>query len=284
MSASTGLRRGEVEPERSRPRRRRNAGPSTTVTFARSLTSAPGGSRQSPWRCSPARRGRCRRAGGERTCGRVDAEQCWPAGGGRRRGSRGLRPATASPCRNAAMLATTPGLLAPCEAKNPIASQRCRSGSLVTMTWAHLRPGRFHAFEPDITVTACAAAASEMVAYGMWRIPDRRSGRGSHRRRRGHCSVADLGELGLFRGGESPAERVVGIAEDERVPRPGRHPRCLRDRGEEAGVVAIGTSMTRPGPSTLKNGMYAGVGRITGDPGREKCVMAISSALITSGT
>ena len=30
--------------------------------------------------------------------------------------------------------------------------------------------------------------------------------------------------------------------------------------------------------------MYAGVGKMTGEPGREKRVMAISSALITSGT
>ncbi len=34
----------------------------------------------------------------------------------------------------------------------------------------------------------------------------------------------------------------------------------------------------------MRNGMYAGVGRMTGEPGREKCVMAISRALITSGT
>ena len=62
------------------------------------------------------------------------------------------------------MLATTPGLLAPCEAKNPISSQRCRSGALVRITWAHLRPGRFHAFEADVAVRACAAAASEVDA------------------------------------------------------------------------------------------------------------------------
>jgi hypothetical protein len=30
--------------------------------------------------------------------------------------------------------------------------------------------------------------------------------------------------------------------------------------------------------------MYAGVGKMTGEPGREKCVMASSSALSTSGT
>ena len=35
---------------------------------------------------------------------------------------------------------------------------------------------------------------------------------------------------------------------------------------------------------TDRNGMYAGVGKMTGEPGREKRVMAISSALSTSGT
>jgi len=39
---------------------------------------------------------------------------------------------------------------------------------------------------------------------------------------------------------------------------------------------------TRPG--TIRNGMQAGVGTLTGEPGRDKCVIAISSALITSGT
>ena len=62
------------------------------------------------------------------------------------------------------MLATTPGLLAPWAAKNPISSQRCRSGSLDRMTWAHLRPGRFQAFEADVAVSVWAAAVSEVEA------------------------------------------------------------------------------------------------------------------------
>ena len=33
-----------------------------------------------------------------------------------------------------------------------------------------------------------------------------------------------------------------------------------------------------------RNGMYAGVGRMMGEPGREKCVIATCSALSTSGT
>src|SRR5260370_11428035 len=69
------------------------------------------------------------------------------------------------------MLAATPGLLAPCGAKNPIASQRSLSGSLVRITWAHLRPGRFHAFDADVAVRAWAAAASDVDAQGMWRSP-----------------------------------------------------------------------------------------------------------------
>ena len=69
------------------------------------------------------------------------------------------------------MLATTPGLLAPCEAKKPIASQTSRSGSLDRMTWAHLRPGRFQALEAEVAVTVCAAAAGEVGAYGMCRRP-----------------------------------------------------------------------------------------------------------------
>ena len=48
---------------------------------------------------------------------------------------------------------------------------------------------------------------------------------------------------------------------------------------------SIGTWMiSRPRNfGTIRNGMYAGVGRMTGEPGREKCVMASSSPLITSG-
>ena len=69
------------------------------------------------------------------------------------------------------MLAATPGLLAPCAAKKPISSQRCRSASLVRMTCAHLRPGRFHPFEAEVAVRVCAAAVSDVDAYGTWRVP-----------------------------------------------------------------------------------------------------------------
>ena len=69
------------------------------------------------------------------------------------------------------MLATTPGLLAPCEAKKPISSQTSRSGSLDKMTWAHLRPGRFQALDAEVAVSVCAAAAGEVAAYGRCRCP-----------------------------------------------------------------------------------------------------------------
>lgn len=69
------------------------------------------------------------------------------------------------------MLATTPGLLAPCEANGPISSHCLRSGSLVRITTAHLRPGRFHALEADVEVSVWVAAASEVDAYGMCRCP-----------------------------------------------------------------------------------------------------------------
>src|SRR5260370_21438829 len=64
------------------------------------------------------------------------------------------------------MLATTPALLAPCEANIPSSSQCCWSGSLVRITSAHLRPGRFHALDADVAVSAGAAAVSEGDAYG----------------------------------------------------------------------------------------------------------------------
>src|SRR6185312_13172582 len=87
------------------------------------------------------------------------------------------------------MLAATPGLLAPCAAKNPISSQHCRSASLVRMTCAHLRPGKFQPFEAEVAVRVCAAAVS----------------------------VHDGGELGHLVFGEDPPERVVGVTEDDQV-------------------------------------------------------------------
>ncbi|HEX9517641.1 MAG TPA: hypothetical protein VF940_15870, partial [Streptosporangiaceae bacterium] len=53
-------------------------------------------------------------------------------------------------CRNAAILATTLRLLAPCDAKGHISSQCCQSGSLVRITSAHLKPDRFHALDADV--------------------------------------------------------------------------------------------------------------------------------------
>jgi hypothetical protein len=76
-------------------------------------------------------------------------------------------------------------------------------------------------------------------------------------------------------------------AEDEQVPA-GRNAALIssRSRVTNPSSPCIWTSMisrpTRPG--TIRNGMQAGVGTLTGEPGRDKCVIAISSALITSGT
>src|SRR6266699_3182666 len=96
----------------------------------------------------------------------------------------------ASPCLNAAMFATTPGLLAPCDANGPISSHSCRSGSLVRMTSAHLRPGRFQALEADVAVSVYPAAVA----------------------------VDDGGELRHLFQREHAAERVARAAEDDQVP------------------------------------------------------------------
>ena len=69
------------------------------------------------------------------------------------------------------MLATTPGLLAPCDAKTLISPQVRRSGSLLRMIWAHLSPGRFQPFEAEVAVSVCEAAVSDVDAYGTWRCP-----------------------------------------------------------------------------------------------------------------
>src|SRR5215210_8652054 len=76
---------------------------------------------------------------------------------------------------NAAVLATTPNVDALLIAYGPSESRWARSTSLTT-SCAHLSPGRFHALDVDVAVTACAAATSERLAYGTWRWPGYTSG------------------------------------------------------------------------------------------------------------
>src|SRR5919106_5666327 len=69
----------------------------------------------------------------------------------------------------AATLATTPSVEAPWATAGPTSRQTAASRSFVTISCAHLSPGRFHALDADVAVTEWAAAAAETEAYGTCR-------------------------------------------------------------------------------------------------------------------
>lgn len=60
---------------------------------------------------------------------------------------------------------------APCVFSRGIDRHRVSSRSLLTMTCAHLRPGRFQAFDAETIVSVWFAVTGETLAYGMWRAP-----------------------------------------------------------------------------------------------------------------
>ena len=62
------------------------------------------------------------------------------------------------------MVATTPEVGGAVLGHEPDLCHRAASASLESTSWAHLRPGRFHAFDADTAVTVCAAVASVRLA------------------------------------------------------------------------------------------------------------------------
>ena len=74
------------------------------------------------------------------------------------------------------MLAITPSVEAPWVTNGPSSSKRSSSASLVTISWAHFNPGRFHAFEADVAVTVWPAVTSDSEAYGTCSCPGNTSG------------------------------------------------------------------------------------------------------------
>src|SRR3954451_25081410 len=79
------------------------------------------------------------------------------------------------PWVRAAVLASTPNVDALFTAYGPSDSRWAPSVGL-TISWAHLRPGRFHALDVDVAVTVWAAVTSERLAYGTWWWPGYTSG------------------------------------------------------------------------------------------------------------
>src|SRR6218665_37884 len=69
----------------------------------------------------------------------------------------------------AAVVGRTPRLLPPWVSADLIVSNLSTSASLLRINCAHLRPGRFHAFEADVAVRVCAAASLDTDAYGTCR-------------------------------------------------------------------------------------------------------------------
>ena len=121
---------------RTKPHRGATGLPSTSTTRAsrRRTRPAPRAARRAGSRATPGRcpRAACtRRRAGARRAGRRGA-------GGCRRGSPARRRATGRRRRNAAVLAITPRVDAPCVGDGPSAGQARRSASLVRISWAHL--------------------------------------------------------------------------------------------------------------------------------------------------
>ena len=64
----------------------------------------------------------------------------------------------------AAAAATAPSGDTPCIAAVGRAANAARSASLERISCPHASPGRFHALEADVAVTACPAAVGESAA------------------------------------------------------------------------------------------------------------------------
>jgi hypothetical protein len=68
------------------------------------------------------------------------------------------------PDRYAATDAATPSGVGPATSNPGRARQHAASVWLVVTTCAHFNPGMFQAFDAEVTVTECSAAAGETVA------------------------------------------------------------------------------------------------------------------------
>ena len=68
------------------------------------------------------------------------------------------------PCAYAAAAATTPSGDVPCVAAVGRAANAARSASLERISCPQASPGRFHALDADVAVTACPAAVGESAA------------------------------------------------------------------------------------------------------------------------
>ncbi len=115
------------------------------------------------------------------------------------------------------MVASTPSEETPTLAHIGIRRHAARSDAFVVMTWAHLRPGRFHALLAETSVTVWSAVVGDSDAYGRW-VPAQDERRvdlvGDDP---GPVPVDDLGEGQQLGPLEHPAERVVGVAEQHRA-------------------------------------------------------------------
>ena len=101
--------------------------------------------------------------------------------------------------------------------KRPICRQRCSSAALVTTTWAHFSPARFHAFDAATTVTEWAARRVADAGVGHVPAPVHERGVhlvGHHPRSATIHHLAQRGELVPFEG---PTGRVLGVAEQHRA-------------------------------------------------------------------
>jgi len=170
-------------------------------------------------------------------------------------------------------------------------AQAAASAALLSTTWAHFRPGMFHAFDADVAVTVCAAVASDSEAYGMWCAPGCTSGAwiSSENTRPPLRSTTSATASSSSRSSTRPVG-LCGFTRTSRWP-PARNARSIPSRSRAArppaaDPVSIGTWITsRPQtPGAVTKGMYAGVGRITGEPGRENWSIVIRSASRTSPT
>ena len=164
-----------------------------------------------------------------------------------------------------------------------------RSASLVRISWAHFRPGRFHAFDADVAVTVWPAVTSDSDAYGTCWWPGKTSGAwiSSAKTRppwRSTTSAMASSSVALHH----PAERVVRVAQHEQLAaggeRPGRARRGRRRSGRRRGPSRPGSSGGRGGRAPSGTACRRASGRMTGEPGGEKCSMATSRPLMTSGS
>ncbi len=152
-----------------------------------------------------------------------------------------------------------------------------------------MRPGRFQAFDAEVAVTVCAAAASDDAAYGRCTRPSNVSGawissantRASWRSTTpvspassSWVSTRPVGLWGLTSTSSFAPDVVNAVS------------RASRSSDQHPSSCAIGTrTSSRPSiAGTRRNGMYPGVGSRIGLPGGLKCRIVAVSPVSTSGS